>query len=182
MSKPCKLDGEPRLWSEGDSINDLTALLHCAYAKWVDHGIRFVASYQDDGTTATRIRERECWILTSAGTIVGTVTLYLPKPDSPCEWYKRPGVAVLCQLAVEPTHQRHGHGRGLVTWCEQRAVALGAKDLALDTAERLSTLIAWYEGLGFRKVDYHQWRNVEHRNVVLSKDLSKNPLSRGEIR
>jgi len=55
---------------------------------------------------------------------------------------------------------------------ENRARALGAAELALDTAEGAHALIERYTKRGYRFVGYADWRpRTNYRSVILSLDL-----------
>jgi hypothetical protein len=52
-----------------------------------------------------------------------------------------------------------------------RARELGAREIALDTAEPATHLVSWYTRLGFRFVEHWQWSYTNYRSVVLSRAL-----------
>ena len=54
------------------------------------------------------------------------------------------------------------------------AISNGAAELALDTSEGADHLIAWYERIGFRIVEYAQWKGKRYRSVIMSKTLQEN--------
>ena len=89
--------------------------------------------------------------------------------------YERPGVAAFGQYAVDPAFKGRGIGAQLLELVEQRARAAGAAELALDTSEHAADLIALYERKGFRFVEHAQWRDVNYRSVVMSKELRPTP-------
>jgi GNAT superfamily N-acetyltransferase len=103
--------------------------------------------------------------------IVGVVTLKHPRDTGGSPFYERPDVAGCGQFAVRPGHQGSGIGSTLLGLVEQRASELGAHQLALDTSEHASDLIALYEAKGFRFVEYVKWRDVNYRSVVLAKGV-----------
>jgi predicted N-acetyltransferase YhbS len=165
-----------RSFSEGDSISEITALLHAAYRSLADRGFRYVASRQDEATTLRRLRTGHAFIAESEGEIVGTVTLYEPSADSKCEWYRRPGVYRFGQFGVRPDLQQQGIGLRLYHHIESLACSLGVSDLALDTAEGASDLRRWYARLGFREIEFVSWEQTNYRSVVLSKTLTKSEV------
>jgi GNAT superfamily N-acetyltransferase len=169
-----------RRWGAGDSIHELTLLLHRAYESLADQGLRFVATWQDEKITAARIAGRECFVAAHNGVLVGTITLTPPErdPTTPVDphrfataWYANPLVAVVGQFGVEPRFQRRGVGGRLLTEVEHRAAELGAIELALDTAEPARNLIATYTRRGYRFVEYAQWKSTNYRSVILSRRL-----------
>ena len=77
------------------------------------------------------------------------------------------GHGYLQRLAVDPRHQRAGHGRALVldsfTWMRRRRLRTGVVNTSVDNAPAL----ALYEGLGFRR--------VPEQLVVMQLDLPPRP-------
>ena len=59
---------------DGDSIEELTSLLHRAYRRLLDMGLRYWATHQTVDDTRTRIAGGECLVAVLNGRIVGTVT------------------------------------------------------------------------------------------------------------
>jgi ribosomal protein S18 acetylase RimI-like enzyme len=156
-----------------DSIADLTTMLHAAYAPLAAAGMRFLATHQDERTTAYRASKGECWVAveTASGRIVGTVTIRTPDNTRGCPWYDRGDVASASQFAVDPAWQGRGLGSALMRLAEERAAALGAAEIAVDTAETAAHLIAMYERWGFRRVGMARWEAVNYASVVLSRTL-----------
>jgi hypothetical protein len=54
---------------------------------------------------------------------------------------------------------------------EERAGAMGAAELAGDTAAPAAHLLAMYERWGFRRVGTVKWERVNYESVVVSKSL-----------
>ena len=75
------------------------------------------------------------------------------------------------QFAVDPQIQGRGIGLRLLRDVERRAIASGAHEVALDTAEPARHLVDWYTGLGYRFVEHAQWSHTNYRSVILSKRL-----------
>lgn len=152
-------------------MEGLTELLHRAYAAHAAIGMNFTASYQDDEETRRRIELGESYVAEMDGRVVGTIILRPPGIGSDCAYYERAGVAYFAQFAVDPDYQRQGIGSRLVEFVERRAAELKIPELALDTAEPATELIAWYMRRGYTHVDYTQWEGKTYRSVVLSKLL-----------
>lgn len=158
----------------GDSIVELTLLLHRAYGALARDGFRFWASHQSEEDTRRRIAEGYCFVAWAEERIVGTITLRSREGTKGCPWYDRPDVASFGQFAVEPELQRRGIGRALLETAERRAIEEGVAELALDTAEGATALIAMYEKLGYRFVGHADWRpDTNYRSVVYSKNLHR---------
>ncbi len=163
---------EIRDWQLTDDVAALTDLLHQAYGQLAQAGFRYLATHQDEATTRQRLESGHPFVALLGEQIVGTVTLYPPQPDSPCELYRRAGVFCFGQFGVRPDLQRSGIGGQLVAHLERKARELGAAVLALDTAEGATHLVRWYERLGFRFVQHVQWDVTNYRSVVMSKSLT----------
>ena len=154
-----------------DSVEDLTRLLHRAYAGLGHAGLNYTAVDQLAAVTRARIGRGDCLVAAEGEHVVGTLTYYRPGASSGCDWYERPEVATLGQLGVDPAAQGRGIGRSLLEAAECRAREDPATELALDTAEPAEHLVAWYSRRGFRFVQHAQWSGKTYRSVILSKAL-----------
>ncbi|MDF1544560.1 MAG: GNAT family N-acetyltransferase [bacterium] len=155
-----------------DSFEDLTGLLHRAYKELADMGLEYLATYQDVETIRNRTEGAVCFVAFLDNRLVGTLTYRSPAAAKGTDWYDRAEVAKVSQMGVEPAFQRTGIASQLLRTAEEQAVADGARELALDTAESANHLIDWYMRLGFRFVDYCDWEVTNYRSVILSKRLS----------
>lgn len=161
-----------RHYHPGDSISQLTALLHEAYGELARMGLRFLATHQDESVTLDRITSGvRTFVARQGEAIVGTLTLYGPYPASSTPWYRKPTVFHFGQFAVRPGLQGQGIGLQMLRLAEEEARTLGATELALDTAEPAEHLRQWYQRLGFRFIEYVQWDVTNYRSVILSKRL-----------
>jgi len=160
-----------RLFRESDSIDELTSLLHRAYARLGKLGLNYTAVDQTAEVTAKRIRGGTCYVATLANTLVGTIVVQPTYAKNECEYFTRPGVAAAHQFAVEPERQSLGIGRMLLAKAESWALENGFRELAMDTAEQATHLIELYARLGYRHVGWVQWSGKVYRSVVLSKQL-----------
>lgn len=149
----------------------ITDLLHRAYAVHANRGLRFYASYQDEGVTRERAEEGVCYLALIDGVVVGTVTALPGGRKSECSWYERPDVASMGQFAVEPAFQRRGIGKALMDLAEERAREWGAGQIAIDTSEHATDLIALYSIRGYKIVDSISWSVTNYRSVILAKPL-----------
>jgi GNAT superfamily N-acetyltransferase len=154
-----------------DSLAELTALLHRAYAALAQSGLKFLASWQDEEVTRQRISAQECWVAELDGRIIATATLRPPGQSRGTPWYERADVAEIGQFAVEPDFQGSGLGTALLQQLEVRARTLGALHLAMDTAEGATRLIHYYQRLGYAFVEHVQWEVTNYRSMVFSKKL-----------
>jgi GNAT superfamily N-acetyltransferase len=160
-----------RRFGPEDSLPEITLLLHRAYARLAAMSLNFVATRQDDLTTAHRLSLGEGYVALLDGKIVGTITLKAPGTTHGCEWYDRKDVSVFNQFAVDPELQNQGLGSKMLDFVERRAKDLGASELALDTAEGAKHLIEYYEKRGYRVVGFVDWEPTNYVSVVMSKPL-----------
>ena len=164
---------EVRPLSLTDSIPELTHLLHRAYARLATMGLRYMATHQSDEVTRERTGQGECYVAVADGTLVGTIMFKPADRTSGSPWLDRPEVASLGQFAVAPDVQALGLGARLMDLVEARAVATGAAEIALDTAEPAAHLIAWYARRGYRLIERAQWGHTNYRSVIMSKHVGR---------
>jgi len=154
-----------------DSLEELTRLLHRAYAQLGAMDLNYTAVNQPTETTARRLAGGCCFVAEWQGQLAGTALAKPAEQTSECEHFARQGVATLRQFGVEPQLQGRGIGRALVQACERWARERGFRELALDTAEPATHLIQLYSRLGFVPVGFVQWSGKLYRSVVMSKAL-----------
>lgn len=154
-----------------DSLEELTDLLHRAYAPLLAAGMRFHASHQGIEITRERCADGECWVLVHDEALVGTVTFAEASRASGTPHLDRPDVATFGQLCVDPSWQGRGLARLLLDLVERRARETGAAAIALDTSELATQLIATYARHGYVEVERCQWSVTNYRSVVMSKRL-----------
>ena len=160
-----------RLWQEGDSVSELTELLHRAYKQLADMGLRFLATHQDDSITLDRITRGKCYLGLIDDTVISTVTLYPIHETHGTPWYDKEDVAHFGQFGVEPRLQKQGIGDIMMDYVEQVAKEESIRELALDTSEKAEHLIRYYTRRGYRFVEHTQWPEVNYRSVIMTKTL-----------
>ena len=156
----------------GDSIAELTALLHRAYARLGAMGLNYTAVDQPAEVTAKRLGSGQCFVATQEGRLVGTILVHPTYVTNDCEWFTRAGVACVHQFAVDPSLQGGGVGRRLLQRAEDWARERDYAEVAMDTAEPATHLVAFYARLGYEAVDTVQWPGKVYRSVVLRKRLA----------
>ena len=155
-----------------DSVEELTALLHRAYAVLGAMGLNYTAVDQTCEVTRKRIAGGVALVAVDVrGCIVGTALFKAPGGELGSPWLRRPEVAHVGQFAVEPALQKHGIGGRLMDAVEDMARTAGARELALDTAEPALHLIDLYGRRGYRFIEYAQWKGKRYRSVIMSKTL-----------
>jgi len=160
-----------RLIRPDDSITELTALLHRAYAALGAMGLNYTAVDQTEEVTRSRIRAGECLVAEAGGRLVGTIHFRDAASSSGCPWFDRPEVASFHQFGVLPDWQGRGLGLRLIEAVERRARESGAAELALDTAEPATHLVRFYQKRGYRHIEYAQWSGKSYRSVIMSKQI-----------
>ncbi|MBI2794533.1 MAG: GNAT family N-acetyltransferase [Ignavibacteria bacterium] len=158
-----------RTYNDADQISALTELLHRAYKELADMGLLYLASYQSDSVTRSRISEGITFLALHAQAIIGTITLYSQIGD--CEFYQKEGVWHFGQFGVDPSYRRLGIGGKLIGTVEQYAVKHGARVISLDTAKPALHLIKHYKKYGYSIVDEVQWNEANYKSVIMAKSL-----------
>ncbi|MBV8659925.1 MAG: GNAT family N-acetyltransferase [Burkholderiales bacterium] len=157
---------------EDEDWGALTTLLHRAYAPLLEAGMRYHASHQPPEVTRERALSGHGFILERAGEVLGTLSVYGPgQGQAGCAYYDLPGVWHMGQFAVDPALQSSGLGGRLLDHIERFAADNGATELALDTSEHATHLIAWYCRRGYVQVDTTQWGHTNYLSVVMSRRL-----------
>ncbi|AUH50864.1 GNAT family N-acetyltransferase [Chromobacterium sp. ATCC 53434] len=134
--------------TETDSIEQLTALLHRAYAGLAAMGLRYTAVDQSAAVTRRRIADGLCLLAWREDALVGTITVHHPKPASSCPQFRQPDGAVLMQFGVDPVWRGYGLGSQLMDAAEDWARRQGYRRIRLDTAEPAAHLVARYAKRG----------------------------------
>ncbi|MCB8749076.1 GNAT family N-acetyltransferase [Rhodoferax sp. U2-2l] len=165
-----------RLLKASDPISNLTVLLHRAYARLAQQGLRYMATHQTDEVTRERVEQGECFVAVADEALCGTILFKEVGRTGGCHWYDRDDVACFGQFAVEPKLQANGLGRRLIALAEARAAATGAREIALDTAESATHLVSWYMRLGYRFIEHAQWTHTNYRSVIMSKTLQRSVI------
>jgi GNAT superfamily N-acetyltransferase len=157
--------------AQTDSIEELTELLHRGYKALADMGLKYLATHQDVATTKERISGGECFVAVHGGKMIGAITFYSPSPFGGSPWLERDDVCEFGQFAVDPDYQGNGIGTRIVAFVEDYARSKGIPEICLDTSEKATHLIDWYQKLGYRFIEYVDWDITNYRSVILSRTL-----------
>ncbi|BCF94490.1 hypothetical protein PPGU16_75570 (plasmid) [Paraburkholderia largidicola] len=152
-----------------DSYEQLTTMLHRAFARLGMMGLNCTCVDQDVAVTMKRAQRGDCFVMVSGGKIIGTMTLYASDSESLCEHYHRHDVATIRQLAIDTSWQNRGIGKSMLAFAEHWAATRGYAELALDTPYPASHLVAFYRGQGFRIVDAIRFAGKVYDSAILSK-------------
>lgn len=160
-------------WVQHQSlVEPLTDLLHEAYAPLAQRGLRYLASHQSPEKTLERLTRGDAYLAFWEGQLAGTISLYPSKPDSPCEYYRKPGLVHFAQYAVKRSLQNRGIARELLIRVEDRAMEKKSLEIAMDTAEQAVELIAMYRRHGYTPVSTTQWAVTNYRSIVMAKPVA----------
>jgi GNAT superfamily N-acetyltransferase len=152
-----------------DSFEALTRMLHCAFARLGAMGLNCTCVDQSVPVTRSRVKRGDCYVAVCNGRVVGTMTLYAPERDSPCELYRQEDVASVRQIGIDPAWQGRGIGTLMLAFADHWAATRGYAELALDTPQPAAHLIAFYRGQGFRIADFMRFDGKRYDSAVLSK-------------
>lgn len=159
-----------------DSLEHLTQLLHRAYAKQVEMGLRPLAGRQTVEQTRERTGSGECFVAcdgaNDSGPIIGMILFQEVETASFPPFFLLPGVAHFSLLGVDPLVQGRGAGAALLGAVESRARELGMAELALSMARPDAGLLAFYEKRGFREVEGWQWPYTNYQSVIMSRPVA----------
>lgn len=162
---------EFRRLGSGDSWEELTGLLHRAYAALGAMGFNYTAVDQPVERTRERASDGECYVAVEGKRIVATATFGLVETMRRPPEYARPGMAYFTQFAVEPEFQGTGLGSRLLRHVENKARERRAAEIALDTAEGATHLVRYYASRGYTPAGHVKRAGKSYRSVVLRKPL-----------
>jgi len=163
---------EIRQIGPNDSIEELTELLHDAYAPLGRAGLNYTVVDQTPSTTIERINAGCCLVAIENGRLIGTIVVEpTSEEDVDCPYFAKSGVASAHQMAVAPRCPRRGIGSRLLKAAEEWARTNGFHELALDTADPARHLVEMYTRRGYILVDTTQGEGKTYRSVFMSKSL-----------
>jgi ribosomal protein S18 acetylase RimI-like enzyme len=135
--------------AEHDAVRDVIVAAYREYGAVLPPPLfeRYLADVAD---VDARARAGALIVAEHAGRIVGAVTFYERAGAEGFAW--PPGWAGLRALGVLPEARGLGVARALMAECLRRARAASAPVLCLHTAALMTTAVAMYEAMGFRRV------------------------------
>jgi len=156
-----------------DSLEELTHLVHAAYAARLAEGLRFVGTHQTVEITAERIAGGHAFVAADGERLIGTVIARPPQAKSSAPLYREPRTWSFGQLAVLPEFNGRGLGWQLQVSAVELALEHGARTMALDTAAPAQRLIALYETWGYQIVGRADWRpTTNYESVLMARPIS----------
>jgi GNAT superfamily N-acetyltransferase len=165
-----------RRFMTGDSIDDITSLLHRAYARQRETGLDPLAGRQDNARTLDRILNSESYLAFAdedQSEIVGVILFNEHEQATFPDYFLREGVAHFAMFAVDPLAQAAGIGAQLLELCEKRTLAIGATHLSLSMAEPDKALLRYYKRRGYEHVQDWQWPYTNYTSLILAKCLNQ---------
>ena len=165
-----------RRFLTGDSIEEITHLLHRAYARQRAIGLDPLAGRQDYARTLDRVLNSECYLAfmnheQDTQRIVGVILLNEHERVTFPEYFLREGVAHFAMFGVDPQLQAIGVGQRLLDTCVKRAKELGNTQMALSMARPDSALLRYYQRRGYEEVQEWQWPYTNYVSLILAKDI-----------
>ena len=164
-----------REFSVDDSVEDLTALLHLAYAEWIAQAQKFTAIDQSAAQTRTRIAKATVLLAIQHDEWIGAVTLQQGGPALEAPYFQNPEVAIFTQFGVHPAQKGKGVGKLLFEEARKWALSKGAQELVCDTSENATHLLLMYQAWGMKIVDRIDWPTTNYQSLILSLDLTVSP-------
>ena len=165
-----------------DSIEDVTEMLHSAFAPMARLGANCQCCNQSSSTTRERMARGDCLIAVADRRIVGTLTMETCDPSSSIAHYRRPSVASLHQFAVDPAYQGGGVGRSLLKVASMWARMRQFGEIALDTPALALDVRAFYAHQGFRLVQVARLAGRDYESVILGRTLLEPRAQAGVVR
>lgn len=163
-----------RRFMTGDSIDDITAMLHRAYARQIEAGLAPLAGRQDNARTLDRILNSESYLAFAdekQTQIVGVILFNEHERATFPEYFLKAGVAHFAMFAVDPLAQAAGIGAQLLDVCEKRTLEIGATHLSLSMAKPDVALFRYYKRRGYEHVQDWQWPYTNYVSQILAKEL-----------
>ncbi len=171
------IDFSIRRLRPGDSLDDLTTLLHRAFAPMGRRGLNCPSVDQTSATTRQRVERGDCFVAVADRQVVGTITLEVCDPFAEIRRYRSPDVASIHQFAVDPAYQGAGIGHALLQVAGAWARARRFSELALDTPARASELRRYYAAQGFEWVGLARLAGRTYASAVMAKPVGDTPKS-----
>lgn len=157
---------------ESVSWEEITELLHVAYAKNTNKGLEFLAAYQDVDTTIERAKNGICLVALKRDKLIGSISvLFYNKLKGRKKWYNEDKTAAFAQLAVHPDNMGDGIGNKLfdtsIKICEEK----GVNSVIITTSVKATKLLQWYKKKGFSFIEFNSYRSTNYYSVKLKKTI-----------
>ncbi|HKR43032.1 MAG TPA: GNAT family N-acetyltransferase [Paraburkholderia sp.] len=171
------------------SENDLDAafaiIVACREALEAQGLLQWDAQYPSRAFFAEAIAQRNLFVLRNGDRIEGVVVLneWQPPEWSAADWHEQEAhPLVVHAFAIAPQIQGHGHGRALLTFCEDFARDQGYTSIRLDAFPENAIALRFYErhGYVFRGAIHFASKPVGHQEYFCYEKALSAPVARGE--
>jgi GNAT superfamily N-acetyltransferase len=133
---------------------EITDLLHLAFAEKKEKGMNYLATYQDAETTKRRVGNGVCWVALLNEKVIGTETIEIFYPDRKNRRWHNEGTYAYCsQAAVHPYFKRIGLGsriqKEIIFYCFKNNI----DEILGHTSIRARDIQKWWKKFGAQKVE-----------------------------
>ncbi|MFR3332102.1 MAG: GNAT family N-acetyltransferase [Odoribacter splanchnicus] len=142
------------------SWDDITGLLHRAFACHLQNGLTYSACTQTAEYTEKRVGNGICIVALLEDKLVGTATLHFKGKS-----------AHLTQVATDPDYRQYRIGRQLQDYIFKYCKAENVGSLTADTAINAKKVVDWYLKSGWQKVGLRSYITTNYYSVVLRKPV-----------
>jgi GNAT superfamily N-acetyltransferase len=161
-----------RRFNSIDSIEEVTRMLHRAFAPMAALGANCQCIDQASSMTRKRMERGDCFVAVADRRIVGTLTLETCNPSSAVAHYRKPSVASLHQFAVDPAYQGAGVGRAMLKVATMWARIRQFGEVSLDTPALALDVRAFYSHQGFRLIQVERLAGREYDSAIMSRSIA----------
>lgn len=159
-----------RQLTDTDCLEQITRLIHSAYAPHAASGLKYWGTHQSVADTAKRFAAGIGLVAVENEQYVGTAVLRRPSSEAKIELYRDPSVWILSQFCVSPLFKGKGYGKAIHAYALKLLQEQGATTIALDTAAPATALIDMYQSWGYTIVGECDWRPMtNYPSVVMAK-------------
>lgn len=159
--------------SKDDTVSweELTELLHDAYAQHLKNGLNYAAATQTPAQTKARAeghsgQKSDTLVAFDNDKLVGTISYEI---SNGTKWYHGKRYLFFHQFAVLTDCKSKGIGSKFLSYIEEIAKAENCDTVVFDTAESASELIHWCQKRGYVRTSYVSWCNTNYNSIVFTK-------------
>lgn len=155
-----------------DSINNITKLLHRAYSIHKKKKLNYLASYQNNDVTYSRLKSGKSFVaVIKPNKIIGTITVYDNSTSILHRHYGKKNTYHFGQFAVDPEYQGLSIGKNLYLTIEKYCKENKAYSIMTDTSVKAKKLIRMYNKWGYRIIDKEHWENTNYYSFIFEKKI-----------
>lgn len=168
-------NNEVRIIPKPDNISweEITIVLHAAYAEKAEKGMDYLATRQDAETTKKRVGDGICFLAYIGEIMVGTATLLLRDVKKKnIKWHNKNRYGIIVQLGVHPDYKRLGIGRKLVDKIVDTSKENEVDELIADTSSKAKELLSWWKRQGFEYIGLLSHSSTNYYSIEFRKPLN----------